>query len=82
MTAKNSEQQYLALPRRTKAASGRRCGILMAARALKTGGNTGLVVTASHNPEADNGVKLVDPSGYMLEQAWEVRRNWGLGNWP
>ena len=45
----------------------------MAARALKSGGNTGLVVTASHNPEADNGVKLVDPSGYMLEQAWEVR---------
>ncbi len=49
-----------------------RCGVLMAARALKAGGNTGLVVTASHNPEADNGVKLVDPSGHMLEQAWEV----------
>ena len=44
----------------------------MTARALKTGGVTGLVVTASHNPVADNGVKLVDPSGYMLEQAWEV----------
>ena len=45
----------------------------MAARALKADGATGLVVTASHNPVADNGVKLVDPSGYMLEQAWEVR---------
>ncbi|KAK9839856.1 hypothetical protein WJX81_006690 [Elliptochloris bilobata] len=48
-----------------------RCGVLMVARSLKGGGNTGLVVTASHNPEADNGVKLVDPSGCMLEQAWE-----------
>jgi phosphoacetylglucosamine mutase len=44
----------------------------MAARALKTGAVTGLVVTASHNPVEDNGVKLVDPSGRMLEQAWEV----------
>lgn len=44
----------------------------MAARALKTGNVTGLVVTASHNPVEDNGVKLVDPSGHMLAQAWEV----------
>ena len=45
----------------------------MAARALQTGGVTGLVVTASHNPVSDNGVKLVDPTGYMLEQTWEVK---------
>lgn len=44
----------------------------MAMRALKTGSVTGLVVTASHNPVEDNGVKLVEPTGYMLEQAWEV----------
>ncbi|EIE18707.1 intramolecular transferase [Coccomyxa subellipsoidea C-169] len=52
-----------------------RCGLLMALRALKTGGVTGLVVTASHNPVEDNGVKLVDPTGYMLDQAWEAWAN-------
>lgn len=30
------------------------------------------MITASHNPEADNGVKLVDPSGEMLETSWEA----------
>lgn len=29
------------------------------------------MITASHNPEPDNGVKLVDPHGEMLEQSWE-----------
>lgn len=30
------------------------------------------MITASHNPEEDNGVKLVDPDGEMLEAAWEI----------
>lgn len=34
----------------------------------------GLMVTASHNPEPDNGVKLADPSGGMLAMEWEVRQ--------
>lgn len=49
-----------------------RCGLLMAARAMKTGQDTGIVITASHNPVADNGVKLVEPTGLMLNEAWEV----------
>ena len=49
-----------------------RCGILMAMRSMKTSGITGIVVTASHNPAEDNGVKLIEPTGYMLTQSWEV----------
>lgn len=29
------------------------------------------MITASHNPEEDNGVKLVDPMGEMLDAQWE-----------
>lgn len=45
-----------------------RCGLLTAARAIVVGQSCGIMVTASHNPEHDNGVKIVEPSGEMLTQ--------------
>ena len=49
-----------------------RCGALAAIRSRVTGRACGIVITASHNPEADNGVKLVDCTGGMLPTAWEA----------
>ncbi|KAM9552102.1 phosphoacetylglucosamine mutase isoform 1-T1 [Salvelinus alpinus] len=49
-----------------------RMGLLATLRSKKTKATIGVMVTASHNPEEDNGVKLVDPMGEMVTPAWEV----------
>ncbi|CAD7002284.1 phosphoacetylglucosamine mutase [Ceratitis capitata] len=49
-----------------------RMGVLATLRSRIRGGAViGVMVTASHNPEPDNGVKLIDPKGEMLEASWE-----------
>lgn len=50
-----------------------RIALISALRSKKLGGKTvGLMVTASHNPEEDNGLKAVDSRGEMLEASWEA----------
>ncbi|PWA27890.1 hypothetical protein CCH79_00000078, partial [Gambusia affinis] len=48
-----------------------RMGLLATLRSKKTQATIGVMVTASHNPEEDNGVKLIDPMGEMLTSSWE-----------
>lgn len=47
-------------------------GTLAALRSRYLGGKcVGVMITASHNPEKDNGIKIVDIDGGMLSQDWE-----------
>jgi phosphoacetylglucosamine mutase len=49
-----------------------RMGVLAALRSRSSHGKcTGVMITASHNPEKDNGIKIVDTDGGMLSQDWE-----------
>ncbi|XP_033106770.1 phosphoacetylglucosamine mutase-like [Anneissia japonica] len=49
-----------------------RCGVLAVLRSKKTKSAIGVMITASHNPQCDNGVKIVEPMGEMLIQDWEA----------
>ena len=55
-----------------------RVGILMALKAKLTT-RAALMVTASHNAAPDNGVKIIECDGSMLDQAWEPLAE-GLAN--
>ena len=49
-----------------------RMGLLGALRSKHQRGKAiGAMITASHNPIDDNGIKLIDPNGEMLEVSWE-----------
>lgn len=49
-----------------------RMGLLAAARSIYLQGQpVGVMITASHNPEQDNGLKIIESDGSMLNQEWE-----------
>ena len=48
-----------------------RIGLLAAIRSKCTNATIGVMITASHNPVEDNGVKVVEPHGEMLLTQWE-----------
>ena len=49
-----------------------RVGCIAGIRARVLAKATGVMITASHNEEKDNGCKIVDPDGGMLAECWEA----------
>lgn len=46
-------------------------GLISGLKCLHSKGNIGIMITASHNPIQDNGVKLIASNGEMLKTEWE-----------
>src|SRR5947207_5972226 len=54
--------------------------VAMLTRSLRA--DIGVVISASHNPFADNGIKLFGPDGYKLSDELELKIEAGLQNGP
>jgi phosphoglucosamine mutase len=54
--------------------------IAMLTRSLRA--DVGVVISASHNPYADNGIKLFGPDGYKLSDDFETKIEAGLDKGP
>ena len=58
----------------------KRCAIVALAKSIDSTSNSktnipkcsGIILTASHNPAKDNGVKLIDENGRMFDNKWEL----------
>jgi phosphoacetylglucosamine mutase len=48
-----------------------RCGVLMGIKSMISNHNCGIMITASHNEESDNGLKLINYDGEMINKEWE-----------
>ena len=46
-------------------------GMLAVLRSIRKGAPVGIMVTASHNGRLDNGLKIADAHGGMLDASWE-----------
>src|SRR5947209_10969554 len=54
--------------------------VAMLTRSMRA--DIGVVISASHNPFADNGIKLFGPDGYKLSDELELKIETGLENGP
>jgi phosphoacetylglucosamine mutase len=76
----NNQENFKHIPYGTAGFRGRsehvehlflRVGLIAGMRCWSQQANVGVMITASHNPIDDNGVKIIDSTGEMLDSEWE-----------